>query len=110
MPRGKRGQVTIQNEAGEEVVAERVNASCLLAATDAQLLREYAKHTDGSYMEWLSRVLSEALSPYVQVAREALQERESVLQEKVARAEELKRLIEEHREELRKLEREAGRR
>lgn len=110
MPRGVRGRMTIQNEAGEEVVAENVNASCLMPAEDARLLRDYAKQTHGSYMEWLSQVLAEALSPYVQVARESIREREAALQEKVARAEELKRIIEQHREELRQLEREAGKR
>ena len=87
-----------------------MNATCVIPATDAEAVREYAKSTGEGYMALLSRILSEAIAPVVRAAHEANREREAVLQEKVARAEELKRLIEGHREELRRLEREAGRR
>jgi hypothetical protein len=110
MPRGKPGRVTLRTEDGREIIGESVHAHAILPAEDVAALREYGRAANEGYAALLERLLREALAPVIQAAHDAKRERDALLGERMARAEELRRLIEEHREELQRLERETRRR
>jgi len=109
MARGKPGQVVIRLKDGREVVGETVHAHCAMPIEDVAALREYGRASGEGYAGLLERLLREALAPIVQAAHDARRERDELRAERIARSEEVKRLLEELKEEQKRLAREIGR-